>query len=115
MSDSQRLEHLERDVAQIKATQAAHGEMLVAHGETLVDLKGKLAAQGETLTDIKSTLGQLMTLLVRMGTDIGELRGKASDAPTARDFGRLEGRVDAIEARQPVTLAYQPPQPPRQG
>lgn len=108
MGDNERLEHLEQQVAEIKATQAAHGE-------TLASLKGTQTAQGETLSDIRTTLGQIMGLLMRMGSDIGELRGKAADAPTARDFGRLEGRVDAIEARQPVTLAYQPPQPPRQG
>lgn len=60
-------------------------------------------------SDIKATLAQIMTLLVRISTDLGEVRGKAADTPTARDFGRLEGRVDALEGRQPVTLAYQPP------
>lgn len=75
------------------------------------DADSRLSRIEGDISDIKASLGQIMGLLVRISTEVGELRGKASDAPTARDFGRLEGRVDAIEARQPVTLAYQPPRP----
>jgi len=66
-------------------------------------------AMRATQADIKGTLGQVMSLLMAMSSDVSEIKGKIADMPTARDFGHLEGRVDELSARLPVTLAYQAP------
>lgn len=65
----------------------------------------------ETIHDIKAMLAQMLPVLVKLSADMGELKGQSKDTPSARDFGRLEGRLDALEARMPVALAYQPPEP----
>lgn len=89
--------------------------MVEDNNERLARIETEIGALKTGQADIRSTLSQLMTLLVRVSADIGEIKGRIADAPTARDFGRLEGRLDALEARQPVTLAYQTPSERRSG
>lgn len=65
----------------------------------------------ETMHDIKGALSQMLPVLVKLSADVGEMKGQSRDTPSSRDFGRLEGRLEALEARMPVALAYQPPEP----
>lgn len=54
------------------------------------------------IADIKALLGQLLPMIAR-------LEGRLADMPTARDFGRLEGRVAEMSERLPTTIGYTPP------
>ena len=77
----------------------------------------------DDMTEIKTTLGHIMGMLSKVDArfdrleagqadlkaDLAELKGRMNDAPTARDFGRIEGRLDEISNRLPVSIAYQPP------
>lgn len=113
MADEERL-------ARVEALQIAQGEQLARQGEQLARHGEMLARQGETLTrhgeqlsGIRSLLGKLETMIVKIMESQARIEGRIEDMPTARDFGHLEGRVDEIGRRQPVTLAYQPPEPRR--
>lgn len=97
MSDGERLERLERNVAVLM--------------QDVSVLKQDVTVLKQDVADIKGTLARLEPMIIRILSESAETRGQLRDAPTARDFGRLEGRVDALESRLPVTLAYQPPQP----
>jgi len=41
--------------------------------------------------------------------EVAEIKGRIADMPTARDFGRLEGRVQEMSERLPTTIGYTPP------
>jgi hypothetical protein len=100
-------------LSRIDATQAVQAEQLADIKTQLGDLKTTQAEQGEQLAEIKGILGRLEPMIVKVLENQARLDGRMSEAPTARDFGRLEGRVEALEGRQPVTLAWQQP-PQRQ-
>ena len=74
------------------------------------DIDTRLTRLEAGQSDIKATLARLEPLLIRIVEEVGEIKGRMNDAPTARDFGRLEGRLDEISRRLPVPLAYQPPE-----
>ncbi|CAK0768218.1 hypothetical protein CCP2SC5_430025 [Azospirillaceae bacterium] len=98
----QMLKHLTSQVDGIVKTLAQHGEILTRHSEMLVQHGEMLAQHGEMLAQHGEEISEIKG-------DIREIKGRLVDAPTARDFGRLEGRVQEISTRQPVTLAYQTP------
>lgn len=79
--------------------------------ERLARIEERLGSLETSMQDVKATLAQMLPVLVKMSADMGELKGQSRDTPSSRDFGRLEGRLEALEARMPVTLAYQPPEP----
>lgn len=64
-----------------------------------------------TQSEIKSILSRLEPVLMRTFESVAELKGRTSDMPTARDFGRLEGRVAEMSERLLTTLGYRPPSP----
>lgn len=99
---------LKADQAETRAEQADIRKEQAAMQTTL-------ALHGEQLSRIKGTLGRLEPMIIRILSDMSELHGQLKKAPTARDFGHLEGRLDEISARLPVPLAYQPPENRRQG
>ncbi|MEI8395144.1 MAG: hypothetical protein WCF85_10440 [Rhodospirillaceae bacterium] len=111
-----------KEITGIKAAQAEMKAVQAVQGEQIAEIKAVQAVQGEQIleikalqADIKTTLGQFLPIMLRLLNDVGENKGRAEGVPTARDFGRLEGRVDALEARQPTTLAYQSPEQRRPG
>ncbi len=63
--------------------------MQVAQGDYLAEIRAGQA-------DIKAMLGQRLPMLIKLTGDVGEIKGRASDAPTSRDFGRLEGEIAQI-------------------
>ena len=63
MIDNEDRERLSR----IEATQAAHSEQLAA-------IKANQA-------DIKTTLGQVMQVLIKLTSDVAEIKGRATDTP----------------------------------
>jgi len=75
----------------------------IAHGEQLARVDEQLARHGDQLSDIRSLLGRLETMIIKVMETQARIEARIEDMPTARDFGR----------RQPVTLAYQPPEPRR--
>ena len=78
---------------------------------TFSDLLQAVHELGQRMERGFAELGQRMEHgLAEVKADVAEVRGRMSDAPTARDFGRLEGRLDEISRRLPVPLAYQPPE-----
>lgn len=79
--------------------------------EPLARIEERLGSLETSMQDVKATLAQMIPVLVKMSADMGELKGQSRDTPSSRDFGRLEGRLEALEARMPVALAYQPPEP----
>jgi|GEM_PF-2307363 len=68
---------------------------------------------------MRSLDGRFQSLDERMrvqGETLAEIKGRITDMPTARDFGRLEGglaqlgsRIGDINARLPVPIGYAPP------
>ncbi len=83
--------------------------------ERLAKIEATQAAHGVQLADIKVTLSQLVQMMARID-------GRLQDAPTSRDFGRLEGELSQIgqrildlNSRLPVPIAYSPPEPRRAG
>lgn len=63
----------------------------------------------QDVADIKSSLSQLLPMIVKTMETMARLEGRMSDMPTARDFGRLEGRVAEMSERLPTTIGYTPP------
>lgn len=61
------------------------------------------------VADIKATLGRLEPVLMTILQGQARLEGRISDMPTARDFGRLEGRLEEMSRRMPTTIGYSPP------
>ncbi|CAK0774458.1 hypothetical protein WCLP8_5160002 [uncultured Gammaproteobacteria bacterium] len=57
------MEMSEERLARIEATQAAHGE--------------QLAAIRISQADIKSSLGQVMQVLIKLTSDVAEIKGRA--------------------------------------
>lgn len=56
--------------------------------------------------DKEAELFAKIDLLMMM---VARLEGRVSDMPTARDFGRLEGRLEEMSARLPTVVGYTPP------
>lgn len=75
------------------------------------DISERLARLESGQGDIKAALSQLTPMLVRIMEEIAGIKGRLADAPTARDFGRLEGRVAEMSERLPTTIGYRPPAP----
>lgn len=66
--------------------------------------------------EIKSTLAHFEPMLTKildgqssLNERMARIEGRMSDMPTARDFGRLEGRVAEMSERLPTTIGYAPP------
>ncbi|MCW2246318.1 hypothetical protein M2352_001909 [Azospirillum fermentarium] len=77
-----------------------------------IRIEERLGSLETSMQDVKATLAQMLPVLVKMSADMGELKGQSRDTtPSSRDFGWLEGRLEALEARMPAALAYQPPEP----
>lgn len=43
--------------------------------------------------------------------EVARIDGRITGMPTARDFGRLEGRVAEMSGRLPTMIGYAPPKP----
>jgi hypothetical protein len=70
--------------------------------ERVIRLEAAVEHLTRDITDIKGTLATLMQICTRIDA-------RLSDMPTARDFGRLEGRVAEMSERLPTTIGYNPP------
>jgi len=82
----------------------------------------RLARIEDKVDRLSEGLGKLTELVTRLIGEVGEIKGRIADAPTARDFGRLEGEISQIgqrildlNSRLPVAIAYAPPEPRRAG
>lgn len=47
--------------------------------------------------------------ITTLRADIARLDGRMTNMPDARDFGRLEGRIEEMSARLPTVIGYSPP------
>jgi hypothetical protein len=74
--------------------------------ERMLRLEISLEHMQRDIADIKSVLGQLVPMIAR-------IESRIADMPTARDFGRLEGRVAEMSERLPTMIGYNPPEPRR--
>lgn len=82
------------------------------------DIQAEQRRQADGLGRQADQLGRQADQLGRQGDPIAGLRaevaridGRISDMPTARDFGRLEGRVAEMSERLPTMIGYAPPKP----
>jgi hypothetical protein len=62
-----------------------------------------------TNADIMNAIRELAKEMSSMRLELAEIKGRITDMPTARDFGRLEGRVQEMSERLPTTIGYTPP------
>lgn len=72
---------------------------------------GKLDQLLRMTTDIQAEQRRQADQIASLRADVARIDGRTTDMPTARDFGRLEGRVDEMGQRLPTMIGYASPKP----
>lgn len=76
-------------------------------------MEGDISHLKRDVAEIKGTLARLEPMILRMVEQQARIDGRLEEMPNARDFGRLEGKVEEMARRLPIPLAYTPPEEKR--
>ena len=57
------------------------------------------------VADIKATLARLEPMIIKLVSDVADIKGRLADMPSSRDFGKLEGRIAEQSSILQVAIA----------